>query len=296
MENKKRIKLLIISGGGIFGIIPARFLMEVEDLLEQNPITHFSGTSIGGVAVLYLASGGKPKDFLEIFKKNSEKIFKPRFIKKVCPLWRGPKYNSNNIEKFLQEYLPGKMGDLKAKVVVPSINFRLEVPRIFHNLKDSVDLNYDVWKVARSTSAAPYYFDPYGQDVMIDGGLIENVPLITAITKLKSKEGVRLEDMDVLIVGTGMKDVEDKTLSTVQKYWPWEWGTKMLLPFTTKANEIASEHWGYDLGLHYFNYFNPVMINGSLDDTSLATSGILEDCCESYLGQFRQEFERFINA
>lgn len=296
METK-RVKLLICQGGGCRGIISIRFLLEVRDMFRDNPITHYSGTSIGGINVLYLARGKSIENLYDDFKEAAPKIFKPRLIKKIFPLWKGGRYPAENIEKFLQECIPGKMSDLQKKVIVPAINFKQEVPRIFHNLKGSCDMNYDIWKVARATSAAPYYFDPFGQDIFIDGGLLENIPLMTAITKLKRIEGVNFENMDIFIIGTGSVAVnKNKTLKEVKKYYPWEWGTKLLLPFTTKSNEIATEHWGRELGFHYFNYFNPVVVEGTLDDPDLVTSGFLESCCESYLGLFRNEFKKFLDA
>ena len=69
MENKdeaKRIKLLICQGGGCRGIISIRFLLEVQDLLYNNPITHYSGTSIGGINILYLARGKSIEKLLSV--------------------------------------------------------------------------------------------------------------------------------------------------------------------------------------------------------------------------------------
>lgn len=297
MSEKKRIKLLILAGGGVFGAIPAKFLMEAEDLYNTHTITHLAGTSIGGIEALYLATGKSPTSLYKDFCEAAPEIFKPRFIKKIFPLWRGGMYGSKNIEAFLQKCIPGKMGALSKKVIVPAINFKLEIPKIFHNLEGSVDLYYDAWKVGRATSAAPTYFDPYGQDILIDGGIVENIPLMTSIAVLKSTERVKLEDMDVFIIGTGSPDVDaSKTLKSVSNYWPWDWATKMLLPFVTKANEIASEHWGRNMGFHYFKYYNPIVINGSMDDAKLVTSGYLSECCESKIGEFRQEFKKFLEA
>ena len=103
--------------------------------------------------------------------------------------------------------------------------------------------------------------------------------------------------MDVFIIGTGSPDVDArKTLKSVSNYWPWQWATKMLLPFVTKANEIASEHWGQNMGFNYFKYYNPIVVDGKIDDISLITSGYLDECCESRIGEFRIEFKKFIEA
>lgn len=296
MDNK-RIKLLVIAGGGVFGAIPARFLMEAEDLYNTHIITHLAGTSIGGIEALYLATGKTPTSLYEDFCNAAPDIFKPKLIKKIFPLWKGSMYESKNIEEFLKKYIPCRMGELNRKVIVPAINFKLEIPKIFHNLEGSVDLYYDAWKVGRATSAAPTYFDPYGQDILIDGGIVENIPLMTSIATLKATEKVRLEDMDVFIIGTGSPDVDaNKTLKSVANYWPWQWATKMLLPFVTKANEIASEHWGQNMGFHYFKYYNPIVISGNMDDPKLITSGYLDECCDSRIGEFRIEFLKFLEA
>ena len=126
METK-RVKLLICQGGGCRGMISIRFLLEVQDLLRNNPITHYSGTSIGGINILYLARGKSIENLYEDFKEAAPKIFKPRLIKKIFPLWRGGKYSSSNIEKFLQECIPGQMKELQKKVIVPAIDFKKEV-------------------------------------------------------------------------------------------------------------------------------------------------------------------------
>lgn len=296
-KERKRIKLLILAGGGVMGAIPAKFLMEAEDLYNTHTITHLAGTSIGGIEALYLATGKSPTMLYKDFCEAVPRIFKPKFIKGLFPLWRGSKYGNKEIEQFLKKCIPGKMGELKRKVIVPAINFKLEIPKIFHNLNGSVDMYYDAWKVGRATSAAPTYFDPYGQDILIDGGIIENIPLMTSIAILKSTEKVRLEDMDVFIVGTGSPDVNTgKTLKQVSGYWPWQWATKMLLPFVTKANEIASEHWGKNMGFHYFKYYNPIVVDGNISDVSMVTSGYLSECCESRIGEFRIEFKKFLEA
>ena len=79
MSEGKRIKLLIIAGGGVFGAIPAKFLMEAEDLYNTHTITHLAGTSIGGIEALYLATGKSPTLLYKDFCEAAPKIFKPRF-------------------------------------------------------------------------------------------------------------------------------------------------------------------------------------------------------------------------
>ena len=90
-------------------------------------------------------------------------------------------------------------------------------------------------KSRKGRHPAAQYFDPYGQDILIDGGIVENIPLMTSIAMLKSTERVKLEDMDVFIIGTGSPDVDaSKTLKSVSNYWPWDWAYKNVVAVCNK--------------------------------------------------------------
>ena len=295
VPKKKRIKVLIIKGGGVFGMIPICFLQTINDIDWQDEIDFFGGSSVGGIIILYLATGKSPRGLYHEFKEAAPKIFQKRLIKKICPIFPGPMYGAKNIEDFLKKAMPYKMGDLIYKVIVPTINFKIEEPRIFDNLDGSIDLNYDVWKVARATSAAPTYFPAFGEDIFIDGGIIENLPVMTTFTTLRDRYGYDLKDIDVFLLGTGSKDVVDKDLAQVNRYGYLQWATNLIAPFVTKANEIASKKWGENMGFGYFKYYNPIVIQGRLDDANLITNGKLEAYCESRLGEFRREFLKFLN-
>ena len=72
---------------------------------------------------------------------------------------------------------------------------------------------------------------------MIDGGLIEVAPLLTATTALKSKRGTPFKDMDVLMIGVGTEIDREKLTS--EKYNGLSilgLATDVIVPYVTEAN------------------------------------------------------------
>lgn len=60
--SEKKLKVLIISGGGVYGLIPAYFLHQIDIVSYLPQIDVISGTSIGGILALYLASHKDPSN------------------------------------------------------------------------------------------------------------------------------------------------------------------------------------------------------------------------------------------
>ena len=71
-------RILSIDGGGIKGVFPAAFLSAVEDCLVTPIADHFdliAGTSTGGLIALGLGLGLRPKELLEFYKEQGDRIF-----------------------------------------------------------------------------------------------------------------------------------------------------------------------------------------------------------------------------
>ena len=158
---------------------------------------------------------------------------------------------------------------------------------MFDNLSDS-DASVKLSSVGLMTSAAPSYFEGvnFKGKCMIDGGLIEVAPLITATTALKMKKGIAFEDMDVLMIGTG-KDISDKPLSTKDYNDLSLLGiaTNVVVPYVTFANELATCYWGSCMGFNSFKFFNPCTHNGKLDDVDQIPDMIKQ------VDKYQQEFQ-----
>ena len=288
----KRYKVLILSGGGVFGLIPSHF-MSLVPYEELEKIDFIAGTSVGGILALCYASGKTPRDTKELFKEAVPQIFKKNWIRQIMPFHS--LYSSKGIEHFLQDALRGTVRNCRKKFIVPCMDFRKKVPLVFHNLDNSFD-HYELWKIGRSTSAAPIYFEPFSENVLIDGGIIENVPVGITFTALQSYLNIPKEQIDVFVIGTGTNYPDDDfTLQKAKRYSCLKWALELLPVLATEANEMLSINIGENLGFGSFHYYNPVTTTGQLDDATQVSSGKLEESCEIYNSLFRKSWKKFLN-
>jgi len=292
MSDNQRVKVLVVSGGGVRGMLPCRFLREVkkEDL---DKIDVFSGTSIGGILALYLISHDCPDSLFYEFKAAVPRIFHSPWYRKWNPF--NSKYSAKGIESVLKEMLPKKVSDISRKFVIPTFGFKRERPIVFHNFDESF-YHYDLWKIARATSATPLFFPPYSENIFLDGGILENMPIITSASMINKHLGIKAYDMDVFVIGTGVCDVDaDKSLKEVNCYGAFTWAKKLLPFLTTGGNEMMSILWGENIGFNSFTMFNPVCAGKTMDDVELVRSGELEEKCELYIGDFKKKWKEFID-
>ena len=279
-------KLLLINGGGQFGIIPAYFLSRIKDYDFREKLDCLSGSSIGGILAAAYSVGTDPQTIYDIFPGGCKEIFSKRFWAKVSPL-ASPIYDAAPLEKFIGQYVGERtVGDIKR--IYPHLDTffaGLDVTEDYFKVWDNITGKDDDTKlktICRITSAAPTYFDAVNVNghAMLDCGLIENTMLMTTTTGYKSKRGVPFKDMDVLLIGAGY--LQDKEPLTFKKYDSLtQVGIlfDLIIPYITQSNELASIFWARSLGLRNFYYFNPVVVKGALDETKLLP-GTQRECAE----------------
>ncbi|XGW13010.1 hypothetical protein V3C99_013562 [Haemonchus contortus] len=180
--------LLALDGGGVKSLVLTQILLYLEDELNGNflpRIDWIAGTSSGGVTALMLCHGESLIDARRFFIKNRFRVFCGNKAKV-------PKHDSRGIEDTAKKLFgTGHMGSFskdKPKVMVtvsdtrrsPAnlVLFRSFSPQIPKSLRKQLDYldpeKILIWKAARCTSAAPYYFDSYNG--LSDGGLVANNP------------------------------------------------------------------------------------------------------------------------
>lgn len=234
MSQIKRI--LSIDGGGIRGIIPALVLVELESILQQKTnntdarvaqyFDFFAATSSGAILTCILLfpdkDGTKPKfsaqDAVQLYIEHGAEIFHTsplsKLLAKVGLL--SEKFKPDNMEQIFASYFGDtKISQLLKPCLITSYNielrkahfFRQHVARQRGNIKD-----FYVRDACRATCAAPSYFPPaeiYSLSKtrypLIDGGIVANDPILTAII-----ESARISEADnaskkiVLSLGTGI--------------------------------------------------------------------------------------------
>jgi len=310
-KNGKTLKVLITCGGGIFGVITAYMLNCLDDKYRKHfndYIDIYAGTSIGAINALFIALHNDSEKLVEAYKEGAKEIFRKSFFRTLNP-FKNSKYSSEGIDNFLKKYFDKNIAlfDLKERIIIPTVDFKEEEPFIISNFdKKNLLKNLPCWLACASASAAPTYFPPrdwLGRYILIDGGVIENMPIVTTLTAIKDKFNVNYNQIDVLVVGTGCKiPPKERKIEDVKRFWVWNWLKDFLLPFTTISNEMCSTFWGGKFDLHFYEVFNPVDVTGKMDDISQFypskkyPEGKLHILAERYFDDFREVWEKFINA
>lgn len=228
MAGKKTLKILSIDGGGIRGIIPGLVMAEIE-ARTGKPISELfdliAGTSTGGVLALGLTCPDrdnplKPRysaaEGVRMYEKDGGRIFS-RSAWQMARSVNGlidERYPREPLEEVLQEYLgeTSRLRDALTDVMITSYEIERRIPWFFRSQKAKTDPNYDfeLWQVARATSAAPTFFEACRINIpdtdnyyaLVDGGVFANNPTmcayVDAITRYKD-----YNDYLVVSLGTG---------------------------------------------------------------------------------------------
>jgi len=322
MKNSK-IRVLAIDGGGIRGVIPARILVHIEEILrevskdENAKISDYfdlvAGTSTGGIlTALILAPepGYSAADMVKLYVDNGADIFTRSAITRSID--RGalfnPLYQHEALEAILEDYLGDLLiSDLKRPCLIPTYNIETGTATFISSLGIMQNPKYDrkVRDVIRATTAAPTYFAPTRKkrDAFIDGGMFANNPALCAfIEATKFPSEPRTRDIMVLSLGTG---------STNRNY-PFEsarrWGRlNWIRPVLEIYSSAASQTVNHQLEMIYMNNdreenylriepnLNEFPVSAAMDKATASNIDALievgEYCCEKYDAQLRKFIE-----
>lgn len=297
MSNK--YKMLVLEGGGFFGLIDITFLKFLEDagysVCEQ--INSISGCSIGGIEACALMAGKKPSEIQKAFIDRGSDIFKRRNINPLSIPW----YSDKGLKKAITDFVGDKtLGDTRTiypevSMFVPALNMTQNHMKVWDNI-DKADKDRKLVDVALDTSAACIYFPVrnFNGDAMTDGGLREVAPVVTHATGVKNKLSIPFADMDVFVICAGTSiDKHVGGYDDVANWGVYDWMTKWIINDITQSNRATSKFWGENLGFNSFTWFNPINIVGSLDDVSQADYMLTE--CEMYKEMFLDQWDKFIN-
>jgi len=195
-------RVLIINGGGVRGIIPAKIINEIVKVADKPIHELFDciiGTSIGGIIAAALTVKGEDNKplynsdkIIKLFLEESEKIFPPNDHTKSNIF--SAKYSREGLETVLDNYLGNStFTNTTIPVVMISYSLDLDGPRVWSSLKAEHSKNYDLLLKdgAGATSAAPTYFPPKITTKSashtfhdIDGGIFANSPSFVGITEI----------------------------------------------------------------------------------------------------------------
>jgi patatin-like phospholipase/acyl hydrolase len=234
-------KILSIDGGGIRGIIPALVLAEIEKRTNKRIADMFdliAGTSTGGILALGLTipgPDGRPKytarDLVNLYEKEGQTIFphcvRQRLRARFWSLFE-EKYSDEGIHSIMEKYFgEAYFRDALTEILITSYDIERRKPHFFKRWREKenkVD-NFRMVDIARATSAAPTYFEPYKlptndeikkYHALIDGGVFANNPSVCAFA-----EALRLfgQGADFLFVSLGTGEMTRPILYDEATKW-----------------------------------------------------------------------------
>ncbi|KAG2332428.1 hypothetical protein Bca4012_017985 [Brassica carinata] len=253
-NQRGKVCVLSIDGGGMRGIIPGKALAYLEQALKLksgDPNTRIadyfdvaSGSGIGGIftAMLFASKDGdrpifKADDTWRFLVKNGKSFYKSqpgKILNRVMKTGSGSKLEKSMKESFSELTLK----DTLKPVLIPCYDLTSSAPFLFSRADALETDGYDfkLWEVCKATWAEPGVFEPVEMRsvdgktrcVAVDGGLAMSNPTAAAITHvLHNKQEfpfVRgVEDLLVLSLGTGqLVDVKyecDKVMKWKAKQW-----------------------------------------------------------------------------
>ncbi|MDE3838758.1 hypothetical protein C0966_05105 [Bacillus methanolicus] len=239
-------KILSIDGGGMKGIIPARYLKLVEEVIRTPIYLHFdllAGTSTGGIICLGLASGMSAEEISNLYISEGKRIFGN---KKASGYFINTSYDNTSLKALLMEKFTDKrINDAKTLLCIPSIEHHKAEPKVYKtpHCSDYIrDGERYMWEVGLATSAAPTYFPAANigdGECKIDGGLWANNPVLVGIAEAK-KLGFTLDQIKVLSIGTG--DSLYNAPNKIAEAGGWLSWRKKLVELTMQAQSKGAEH------------------------------------------------------
>ena len=239
----KKVRILSIDGGGIRGILPGALLTYVEKRINEKTkhpkatigqyFDFIAGTSTGGIlACCYLIPNENgfykfsAEEALNLYMDRGDEIFDVTLRQRLKSLGgvKDEKYDEAELVDALSDYFGNvKLSDLLKPNLVTAYDIRSRNAKFFTS-HDATAPKHDFYvkDVARSTSAAPTYFEPARVKSLagtpyplIDGGVFANNPTLCAYAEartidfastLNHKEKPKLptaKDMIIVSLGTG---------------------------------------------------------------------------------------------
>ncbi|EKA6606514.1 cGAMP-activated phospholipase CapV [Salmonella enterica] len=268
--NNHGVRILSLNGGGARGMFTISVLSEIESILASKHANQdikigdyfdlITGTSIGGILALGLATGKSARELERVFFDKANDIFPTRWsltnlLKSLC----APIYSSSPLRETVEAMIGTEttFNDLNRRVMIPAVNLSTGKPQFFktpHNPDFTRDGPLKLIDAALATSAAPTYFAPhYCEDLhayFADGGLVANNPsyigLLEVFRDMKSDFNVTHKDIHILNVGTVGEEYSLSPRLLSKKWWNgycrlWGMGKGLVLT-TMTANQLLHKN------------------------------------------------------
>ena len=281
------VTILSIDGGGIRGIVPAIFLMEIEKRTGKPICTLFdliAGTSTGGILATSLTvpdSQGKPKytaaQVRDAYFEYGDAIFHRRLLRPVTTLGGllRPTYSPHALKLLLEEFLGNqRLHNTLTEILVTSYDMASSTPWFFKTSfakehRNPVD-DPLLSQVALATTAAPTYFPPVTLDshCLIDGVVFAGNPALCAFAQARNMFPLET-DFFVVSLGTGLQE-HDRLCSEVKNWGATDWAGSIIGVMLNASSASVNYQMRALVGNgNYFRFQVPLGLEPSkMNDTS----------------------------
>ncbi|MEM6282820.1 MAG: patatin-like phospholipase family protein [Chloroflexota bacterium] len=313
------IKVLSIDGGGIRAIIPALILDYIEKQSGRYTADMFdliAGTSSGGIVALGLTYPGikgrvrfQASELADLFFNEGANIFNARFgaVRQLVD----EKYPHEPIERVLKQYFGDtRMGEAVQGTLITSYDVASAHPRFFRSRLDDTDGQIEMWKIARATTAAPTFFEPFKLELpdrteaLIDGGMIANNPAMVALTEvthyIEDYAVTDRFDADVLVVSLGTGQLNNYfTFDEIKDWGALEWARPAIEITITGGVETVHQQMQEVLrsadGRYYYRFQTDVPdAYRAMDNTSEENLALCRQLAEQIIETHRADLDELI--
>lgn len=240
----EHFRILAIDGGGIRGVLPARWLLALNGALSPGgsvarQFDLLAGTSTGAILALALACEIPVTEVIRLYKDKGLTIFPARAQRWWNRLGRvlsqgvsAPKYGVEGIERTLQQVFGDRtLGELKHRVLVVAYDTFTRAPFVMRSW-DTYFAEIPVWQAARASSAAPTYFPALVVNIgsvlhpLVDGGVVANNPAGCALAASTRLNPQRVP-VTMVSMGTG-RAVKPITAHQALTWGALQWAPRIL--------------------------------------------------------------------
>ncbi|OUC48846.1 ankyrin repeat protein [Trichinella nativa] len=308
--------LISFDGGGIRGLITIQILMLIEQAVGSDWFKNFqwvAGSSTGCIIAVGLCLGYSLGRMQKLYFQLKDTVF--------C----GTKpYSEEGLESVLkQEFGTREMASvMPRKLIVTATNAltrpaKLKLFRSYpfpHSLQTAEeDMQNDnppllIWKVIRSSCAAPYYFPPL-DGIYIDGGLMSNNPSLELMTEMNRMNTVmnfqkrKISNIGCFLsLGTGRTRTTEayapdfkSSWSIFDKFFHFKEFVTMLYTQCCQTDGCVVDRcraWCESLGAAYFR-LTPEINDLRLDETD---DSRLIDACWETIRHFKENQEEIVTV
>src|SRR3954469_24390583 len=308
------MKVLCIDGGGIRGLIPARVLQEIERRTGRRTADMgdlIAGTWTGGPLGWGRGrpgAGGRPMytaaELAEVYVTDGPKIFS-RSLGKTISSGGGltdEKYDDAGLNATLEGQLgSARLSQALRDLLITAYDLERRNALFFRSARARVDATYDFTMVdaARSTSAAPSYFEPARvTDVagahtyaLVDGGVFAINPSLCAYADIAAA-GRTGEITLMLSLGTGSA-TEPIPYAKARGWGALEWARPILDVVFDGVADTTEFEAAMVMGDRYIRLQTHLSVaSGALDDASAGNLAALEREADRLIREHDADIDR----